>query len=66
MDRAVANLQRFTGASLATAVHLASRNPARMLGLDHLSSIAVGQPANFNVYSSDGNLRQTILRGRSV
>jgi N-acetylglucosamine-6-phosphate deacetylase len=66
MDRTVANLQRFTGASLATAVHLASRNPARMLGLNHLSTIAVGQPANFNVFSADGALRQTILCGRAV
>jgi N-acetylglucosamine-6-phosphate deacetylase len=63
MDRAIANLQRFTGAPLATAVRLASRNPARMLGLDALSAIAVGQPANFNVFSSTGDLHQTIVRG---
>jgi N-acetylglucosamine-6-phosphate deacetylase len=66
MDRAVANVRRFTGASLAIAVRLASRNPARMLGLNRLGDIAVGLPANFNVYSVDGNLQQTILRGRSV
>jgi N-acetylglucosamine-6-phosphate deacetylase len=66
MDRAVANLQRFSGAPLATAVRLASRNPARMLGLDTLGDIAVGQPANFNVFSADGTLRETILRGRVV
>jgi N-acetylglucosamine-6-phosphate deacetylase len=64
MDRAVANLRRFTGASLASAVHLASRNPARMLGLDHLAQIAVGRPANFNLFSADGSLQQTILHGR--
>ncbi|MGP8260545.1 MAG: N-acetylglucosamine-6-phosphate deacetylase [Acidobacteriaceae bacterium] len=66
MDRAVENLRRFTGASLATAVRLASRNPARMLGLDAIGEIAVGRPANFNVYSSAGDLRQTILRGKVV
>lgn len=66
LDRAVANLRRFTGASLATASHLASRNPARMLGLDELGKIAVGRPANFNVFSADGNLQQTILHGRVV
>jgi N-acetylglucosamine-6-phosphate deacetylase len=66
MDRAVANLQRFTGASLATAVRLASRNPARMLGLDALGEIAVGSPANFNLFSADGTLRSTILRGQVV
>jgi N-acetylglucosamine-6-phosphate deacetylase len=63
MDRAVANLRNITGASLATAVHLASRNPARMLGLDNLTEVAVGRPANFNLYSATGELRQTILRG---
>jgi N-acetylglucosamine-6-phosphate deacetylase len=66
MDRAVANLQRFTGASLATAVRLASRNPAAMLGLAHLTEFAPGRPANFNLYSATGDLRQTILRGRPV
>ena len=64
MDRAVANLRRFTGASLATAVRLASRNPARMLGLDKVGQIAVGQPANFNVFAADSSLRSTILHGR--
>ena len=64
MDRAVANLCRFTGATLATAVRLANRNPARMLGFDDLGEIAVGRPANFNLYSAAGELRQTILRGR--
>jgi N-acetylglucosamine-6-phosphate deacetylase len=66
MDRAVANLQRITGAGLATALRLASHNPASMLGMDLLTEIAVGRPANFNVYSADGTLQKTILRGREV
>jgi N-acetylglucosamine-6-phosphate deacetylase len=66
MDRALANLQRFTGASLEVAVHLASRNPARMLGLTGLTEIAVGNPANINIFSADGALLQTILHGRPL
>ena len=66
MDRAVENLRRFTAAPLATAVRLASRNPARMLGLNDLGEVAVGRPANFNLYSAAGELRQTILRGKVV
>jgi N-acetylglucosamine-6-phosphate deacetylase len=66
MDRAVANLQRLTGATLAIAVRLASRNPAAMLGLPHLTEIAPGRPANFNLYSPTGELRQTILYGRTL
>ena len=66
MDRAVARLRRYTGATLATAVRLATHNPAAMLGLDELGSVTVGRPANFNVFTSDGRLQQTILRGRPV
>lgn len=66
MDRAVANLRLFTGASLGTAVRLASRNPARMLGLSNMGKIAVGRPANFNVFSADGTLQHTMLHGRTV
>jgi N-acetylglucosamine-6-phosphate deacetylase len=66
MDRAVANLQRFTGESLATAVHLASQNPARMLGLDHLVALAPGAPANFNRYNEAGGRLGSILHGRSI
>jgi N-acetylglucosamine-6-phosphate deacetylase len=64
MDQAVANLQTFTGAGLMAAVHAASRNPARMLGMDGLGEIAVGKPANFNIFSADGRLEQTVSRGR--
>lgn len=61
LDRAVANLQRFTGATLATAVRLVTHNPATLLGLK--SDLAVGQPANFNVFNAAGQLQSTILRG---
>jgi N-acetylglucosamine-6-phosphate deacetylase len=66
MDKAVENLRRFTGIPLAAAVRMASANPARMMGMEGLSEIGVGRPANFNVYSSDGRLVQTTLRGRAV
>ena len=61
MDRAVANLQAFTGAPFATAIRLATTNPATMLGLD--SPLAPGQPANFNRFTLDGQLKSTILHG---
>ncbi|HWZ51278.1 MAG TPA: N-acetylglucosamine-6-phosphate deacetylase [Granulicella sp.] len=64
MDKAVANLRRFTGSSLATAVHLASRNPAHMLGMPQLSTLAPGHPANFNIYNQTGERTGTILNGR--
>jgi N-acetylglucosamine-6-phosphate deacetylase len=66
MDRAVENLRRFTGVELRTAVRLASWNPARMMGMDGVCEMAVGRVANFNVYSADGVLMKTVLRGRVV
>ncbi len=66
MDIAVDNLQRFTGSSLETAVRLASSNPARMLGLEHLAQLSVGSDANFNIYAADGRREGTILRGRRL
>ena len=66
MDLAVENLQRFTGASLRTAVRLASLNPARMLGLEHLTAFTPGAPANFNLYNEAGERLGSIFHGRRV
>ena len=67
MDRAVANLQAFTGTPLAHAVRCASSHPAQMLGLeDTVASLRVGQPASFNQYTSDGRLEATYLHGALV
>jgi N-acetylglucosamine-6-phosphate deacetylase len=65
MDRAVANVQAFTGCGLKKAMEMASANPVRMLGMD-VGEIAVGQPANFNVWGEDGRLMRTMLRGQWV
>jgi N-acetylglucosamine-6-phosphate deacetylase len=64
MDRAVSNLQHFTGTSLATAIRLASHNPATLLGLN--LDPAPGQPANFNLYNSTNQLQSTILHGHPI
>ncbi len=66
MDRAIENVQAYTGCSLETAVRLASTNPAALLGLSGLGAAAVGQPANFNVFSPEGKRRGTILRGERL
>jgi N-acetylglucosamine-6-phosphate deacetylase len=66
MDRAVQNLHRFTAAPLATAVRLASHNPATMLGLPHLTTLAPGTPANFNLFTADRTLQTTYLNGNAI
>lgn len=58
MDRAVANVQAFTGCGLNTAVRLASRNPKQMLHLPFDEA-----QASFNVFNGAGSRVGTILRG---
>jgi N-acetylglucosamine-6-phosphate deacetylase len=66
MDRAVANVRRFTGTSLAKAVRLASHNPARMLGMERLTELVSGSPANFNVFDERGERVGSIINGHRV
>jgi N-acetylglucosamine-6-phosphate deacetylase len=66
MDQAVTNVQKFTGTSLGAAVRLASRNPARMMGMPQLSRMAPGTPATFNVFDAAGDHTGTIICGRLV
>ncbi len=66
LDRAVSNLRAMTGAPLPAAVRLASRNPARMLGLEHAVESILGSPANFNIYNETGERGGSLLRGRRL
>jgi N-acetylglucosamine-6-phosphate deacetylase len=66
LDRAVANLQAYTSASLGEATRLASHNPAAMLGMPALTRLAPGSPANFNRFDADNKLVATYLRGQML
>ena len=66
MDRALANLQQFTGATLADATRLASYNPAAMLGQPELTRLAPGSPANLNRFDASGRLVATYILGELV
>lgn len=59
LDRAVVNLQRFTGASLEEAMLMASHNPASMLGMPELTALAPGIPATLNRVDENSNLIAT-------
>lgn len=61
MDRAVANVQAFTGCTLQTAVRLATRNPSQMLGTPSVRESA--HSADFNIFNAEGQRIGTILRG---
>jgi N-acetylglucosamine-6-phosphate deacetylase len=66
MDRAVANLQSFTGIGLAEATRFASHNPAAMLGQPELTRIAPGSAANLNRFDANGRLLATYIRGQRI
>ena len=66
LDRAVTNVQLMTGADLATAVRLASANPARMAGFPDIGTVRVGNLADLTRYDRDGHLTQTYIHGVSV
>lgn len=66
MDRAVANLQKFTNAPLGDAARLASHNPAAMLGRPELTRLAPGSLANLNRFDAKNNLVATYVRGRAI
>jgi N-acetylglucosamine-6-phosphate deacetylase len=66
LDRAVRNYAEFTGAPLAEAVGLATRNPARMTGLDgEIGTLAPGRAADIAVLSPKNEVLETFLRGRA-
>jgi N-acetylglucosamine-6-phosphate deacetylase len=65
LNRAVANIVRWTGLSVPQAVRMASLTPARVLGLDgEMGSIEAGKVANLAVFDRDFNVVDTIVRGR--
>jgi N-acetylglucosamine-6-phosphate deacetylase len=66
MDRAVANLRQFTGASIADATRLASHNPAAMLGRPELTRLAQGSAANLNRFDASGRMVATYIQGELV
>ncbi|HVG26507.1 MAG TPA: N-acetylglucosamine-6-phosphate deacetylase [Acidobacteriaceae bacterium] len=66
MDRAVANLRRFTSAGLGEATRLASHTPAAMMGVPHRTRLAPGMAANLNRFDEQDRLVATYLRGKRV
>ena len=66
MNTAVANLRRFTGASLSDATRAASHTPAAMLGQPAATRLAPGSPAHLARWSADGHLLATYIHGHEV
>jgi N-acetylglucosamine-6-phosphate deacetylase len=65
LDKGLRNFAEFTGAPLSQVVPLATRNPARMLGLDdRIGDIAHGRSANLVLLSPERTVIQSFLRGK--
>jgi N-acetylglucosamine-6-phosphate deacetylase len=65
MDAAVRNMVRLVGVSLPEAVAMASRNPARVHGLDHRKgAVAPGRDADLVVLDRDLRVVLTMVGGR--
>jgi len=69
ISKCIGNMMQFTGCSLESAINMASRNPARLIGLDHVGEIQVGKRADlilFTMQDKEMDIRQTILNGDVV
>lgn len=61
----VCNMRRFGELSWSEALHMASLNPARVLGMEReMGSLELGKRANVIVFSEDGTNRMTMVNGR--
>ena len=65
LDRAVRNFAEFSGAPFTEALALATRNPARMMGLDaEIGTLAPGRCADIAVVAPNHEIVETFLRGQ--
>jgi N-acetylglucosamine-6-phosphate deacetylase len=69
ITKGVGNMMRFTHCSLAEAVHMASRNQARLYGFDNRGEIMPGKRADLILFTLDEGqvvIQKTILAGKVV
>jgi len=67
LNRALANMTRFTSATFAQAVRMATWNPARIFGLHRRKgSIAPGKDADICIADEKMNVQMTLVKGRVV
>ena len=66
MDEAVRRAAGFLGVSLEEAIRMATRTPARALGLDRIGQIAPGSDADLVVLGPDGVVEETLVAGETV
>lgn len=67
MNKACRNVMKHTGCSIVDAFRMASRNPARVLGMDgDIGTIEVGKKANLVFVDESFNIQRVMLEGKMV
>ncbi|MGI9541719.1 MAG: N-acetylglucosamine-6-phosphate deacetylase [Cyclobacteriaceae bacterium] len=69
ITKGIENIMSFTQCSLAEAIHMASRNPARLLGLEDRGEIAIGRRADLVLFTlTEGHIeiQATYVNGDQV
>jgi len=69
VSKGIGKIMEFTGCSLEDGIRMASTNPARLLGLDHLGEIKEGLRADlirFTMENGSPVIQETILAGKVV
>jgi N-acetylglucosamine-6-phosphate deacetylase len=66
LDQAIRNVVRWTDATPAEAIRMASEVPARLLGLVDAGQIAAGCPADLVLFDKDLNVETTLINGQIV
>ena len=69
ITKGIENMMSFTQCSLADAIHMATRNPARLLGLDDRGVLAPGKRADlvwFNMKDDKLIVKKTMVEGKVV
>lgn len=67
LNQMTARLMKYTGCSLTTAIQAATKNPARLLGLDaRKGALAPGYDADLVLFDDDLSVYATLVAGRIV
>lgn len=67
LNKALKNVLENTNLSICEVVHMASRNPASVIGVSNdKGSIEIGKDADFTIFDDEFNIYTTIVEGKTV
>jgi len=66
LDRAIRNMQKWSGCSLAEAIQMVTRNPAQLLNLERKGRLVPHYDADLVVLDREGEVEMTFVKGQQV